>query len=162
MIGLLPRSRIFIDDVRPNEADALVDLHTDAFARAWSADDFVALMSGSNVFSLGLRRESLFGFRRLLGFVIVRAAADEAEILTIAVSRASRGKGYGRMLMEETMRRLYRDHVAACFLEVDRGNRSAVGLYRALGFEDVGLRKGYYPDAADADGSALVMRLQLR
>jgi ribosomal protein S18 acetylase RimI-like enzyme len=37
-----------------------------------------------------------------------------------------------------------------------------MGLYRALGFEDVGLRKGYYPDAANADGSALVMRLQLR
>lgn len=162
MIGLLPRPRIFIEDVRPHEADALVDIHADAFARAWSADDFVALMSGANVFSLGLRRESLFGIRRLLGFVIVRAAADEAEVLTIAVNRSSRGRGYGRMLMEEAMRRLYRDHVAACFLEVDRGNRSAVGLYRALGFEDVGLRKGYYPDAADADGSALVMRLQLR
>ena len=162
MIGLLPRPRIFIEDVRPNEADALVDIHADAFARAWSADDFVTLMAGSNVFSLGLRRESLFGIRRLLGFVIVRAAADEAEILTIAVNRASRGRGYGRMLMEEAMRRLYRDHVAACFLEVDRGNGSAVGLYRALGFEDVGLRNGYYPNAVDADGSALVMRLQLR
>jgi [ribosomal protein S18]-alanine N-acetyltransferase len=162
MIGFLARPRIFIDDVKPGEADALVDIHADAFARAWSADDFVALMSGPNVFTLALRRESLFGIRRLLGFVIVRSAADEAEILTIAVSRASRGKGYGRMLMEEAMRRLYRDRIAACFLEVDRGNSSAVGLYRALGFEDVGLRKGYYRNPAEADGSALVMRLQLR
>jgi [ribosomal protein S18]-alanine N-acetyltransferase len=160
MIGIL--GRIFIDDVKPGEADALVDLHADAFARAWSADDFVALMSGPNVFTLALRRESFFGIRRLLGFVIVRSAADEAEILTIAVGRASRGKGYGRMLMEEAMRRLYRDRIAACYLEVDRGNSSAVGLYRALGFEDVGLRKGYYQSPAEADGSALVMRLQLR
>jgi ribosomal-protein-alanine N-acetyltransferase len=159
---ILGRPRIFIDDIKPGEADALVELHADAFARAWSADDFVALMSGPNVFTLALRRESLFGVRRLLGFVIVRSAADEAEILTIAVGRASRGRGYGRMLMEEAMRRLYRDRIAACYLEVDRGNSPAVGLYRALGFEDVGLRKGYYQGPAGADGSALVMRLQLR
>ena len=162
MIGFLLRPRVFIDDLKAGEADALADVHADAFARAWSADDFTALISGANVFALALRRESLFGIRRLMGFVIVRAAADEAEILTIAVNRASRGKGYGRLLMEEAMRRLYREHVAACFLEVDRGNESAVGLYRALGFEDVGLRKGYYPAPGDADGSALVMRLQLR
>lgn len=162
MMGFLPKSRVFVEEVKSSDADALVDIHAEAFPRAWSADDFVALVSGSNVFALGVRRESVFGTRRLEGFLIVRKAADEAEILTIAVRRASRGKGYGRLLMEEAMRRLYRDRIAACFLEVDRGNDAAIGLYRALGFEDVGVRKGYYRAGADPEGSALVMRLQLR
>jgi ribosomal-protein-alanine N-acetyltransferase len=162
MMGLLPRSRVFVDEVGTGEADALVDLHVDAFARAWSADDFAALMSNRNVFALALRRESVLGMRRLAGFVLLRTAADEAEILTIAVGRANRGKGYGRLLMEEALRRLYREHVAACFLEVDRGNEAALRLYRRLGFKDVGVRKGYYPQGTDTDGSALVMRLQLR
>jgi ribosomal-protein-alanine N-acetyltransferase len=162
MMGLLPKSRIFVEEMRSSDADALVDIHAEAFVRAWSADDFAVLVNSGNVFALGVRRESIFGMRRLVGFVIVRVAADEAEILTIAVRRAARGKGHGRLLMEEAMRRLYRDRVAACFLEVDRGNAAAIGLYRTLGFEDVGIRKGYYRAGADPAGSALVMRLQLR
>jgi ribosomal-protein-alanine N-acetyltransferase len=162
MISLLPRPRIFVDDAKFDEAAALVDIHAEAFARGWSEDEFTALISDRNVFALGIRRQSVFGARRLMGFVIVRIAADEAEILTIAVGRSRRGRGYGRLLMEEAMRRLYRDRIVSCFLEVDRGNQPAVGLYRGLGFEEVGLRKGYYDNPAGADGTALVMRLQLR
>lgn len=162
MIALLPRTRVFIDEPTLSDADTLVEIHADAFARGWSAEDFAALMAQPNVFALAIRRESIFGIRRLVGFVLVRAAADEAEILTIAVSPSRRGRGYGRLLMEEAMRKLYRERVAACFLEVNRDNDRAIGLYRVLGFEDVGMRKGYYGGDAGSAGSALVMRLQLR
>lgn len=154
--------RIIIDQVRRNEAEALVAIHGDAFARAWSADDFTALIAERSVYALAIRRESVFGRRRMVGFVLVRAAADEAEILTIAVAPETQGRGYGRRLMEEVLRRLYADGVAACFLEVDRDNARAVGLYRALGFEPVGERKGYYHKPDGSAGSALVMRRQLR
>ena len=53
MIGFLPRPRIFVEDVAADEADALAEIHGEAFARAWSADDFAALMAGQNVFALG-------------------------------------------------------------------------------------------------------------
>ena len=54
-----------------------------------------------------------------------------------------------------------------CYNAVDRhvatrGNQAAIGLYHGLGFEDVGVRKGYYRAGVDPEGSALVMRLQLR
>jgi ribosomal-protein-alanine N-acetyltransferase len=94
--------------------------------------------------------------------VLVRTAADEAEVLTIAVGPGSRGRGYGRMLMEEALRRLYRERTAFCFLEVDRDNRPAVALYRSLGFVVAGERRRYYPDPQSGDGTALVMRVQLR
>lgn len=162
MMGLLPRTRVFVDEAESAEAETLAEIHADSFARNWSADDIAALMADNNVFALAVRRESLFGLRKMAGFVMVRVAADEAEILTIAVSRARRGSGFGRMLMEEALRRLYRERVAACFLEVNRDNQRAVGLYRKLGFEEVGARKGYYDSIAGSDGSALVMRLQLR
>jgi len=66
------------------------------------------------------------------------------------------------MLMEEALRRLYRDRIATCFLEVNRSNEAAVRLYRSLGFVVVGERQRYYSEAASGDTSALVMRLQLR
>jgi ribosomal-protein-alanine N-acetyltransferase len=154
--------RSFVDEVRPADADALVAIHSDAFARPWATEDFAALMAETNVFALALRQESVFGRRRLAGFVLVRVAADEAEILTIAVRPDRRGRGFGRMLMEEALRRLYRERIAACFLEVDRDNAAAVRLYEKLGFAAVGERKGYYRRPGAADGTALVMRLQLR
>jgi len=140
----------------------LAEIHGAAFARTWSADDFAALIADPVVFALAVRRRSLFGATRVAGFVLVRVAAGEAEILSIAVDPRSRGRGYGRLLVEEALRRLYRERVAACFLEVDRDNRAAVRLYRSLGFEVAGERPRYYPDARSGDGTALVMRVQLR
>ncbi len=89
-------------------------------------------------------------------------AADEAEILTIAVRPGDRRRGYGRLLMEEALRRLYRSGIAACFLEVERGNAAAAGLYRALGYVVTGERKHYYQGGSSGDGTALVMRVQVR
>lgn len=162
MIGLLPRTRVIVDEPKTEEADVLAELHAEGFARNWSAEDIAALMAEDDVVALVVRRESLFGLRRIVGFVLVRVAADEAEILTIAVRRARRGSGFGRRLMEEGLRRLYRERIAACFLEVNRDNERAVALYRSLGFEEVGTRKGYYDSVDGAGGGALVMRLQLR
>ena len=104
----------------------------------------------------------IFSGRRLVGFVLVRVAADEAEILTIAVRPRDRRRGYGRMLMEEALRRLYRNGAAACFLEVDRGNGAAIALYRSLGYQPAGERKNYYRGGGAGEGTALVMRVQLR
>jgi ribosomal-protein-alanine N-acetyltransferase len=162
MISLLPRRRVFVDELRTREAEALVDIHGEAFRRAWTADEFAALLGERSVFGLALRQESFLKPRRIAGFVLARVAADESEILTIALRPESRGRGYGRMLMEEALRRLYRQHVATCFLEVDRDNEAAVGLYRSLEFQKIGERKRYYRGPKGADGTALVMRAQLR
>jgi ribosomal-protein-alanine N-acetyltransferase len=154
--------RVYLDAVGLDEADRLAELHRGAFAHTWSESDFAALLADRSVFAIGVRRRPVFGATRLVGFVLVRTAADEAEVLTIAVSPGSRGRGYGRMLMEEALRRLYRDRTAFCFLEVDRDNRPAVALYRSLGFVVAGERRRYYPDPQSGDGTALVMRVQLR
>lgn len=161
-MDLFPRTRLVIDAVRPDDADAMAEIHGEAFVRAWSPYDFAGLVSGANVFGIAARRESLFRPRRLVGFALVRSAADEAEVLTIAVRNAQRGKGLGRRLMEEVLRRLHYDRTAACFLEVDRDNASAKALYESLGFKAVGERKGYYARKDGSAGGAVVMRLELR
>ena len=158
MIWSLP----VIDAAGAGEADVLAEIHRAAFRRTWSAHDFSSLLSDHGVFALAARQTSWFGGRRVAGFVLVRFAADEAEILTIAVRPKLRNRGVGRLLMQDVTRRLYREHIAKLFLEVDGANAAAIGLYRRLGFVVAGERKHYYAEAKEGDGSALVMRLQVR
>jgi ribosomal-protein-alanine N-acetyltransferase len=88
--------------------------------------------------------------------------AGEAEIITIAVARAHRRRGLGRLLMEAVLRDLHAIRAEALVLEVDEKNAAAVALYRKLGFREVGKRAGYYPSADGTASNALVMRRDLR
>jgi ribosomal-protein-alanine N-acetyltransferase len=162
MMDLLLRPRTIINAVDPADIDALVEIHAAGFRRGWSADEIEELVADQTVTSHVLRRESLFGARRPQGFILIRTVAGQAEVLTIAVAPAARGRGHGRALMEEALRSLYRDLVPEIFLEVDENNASAVSLYRSLGFVEVGRRKGYYGEEHGPGGTALVLRLQLR
>lgn len=93
------------------------------------------------------------------GFVLARAAAGEAEILTLAVLPPARRRGLGQALVSGAMAlAIVRAQAEAMFLEVAEGNAGALALYRGLGFAEVGRRKRYYPDGADA----LVLRRDLR
>lgn len=142
------------------DMDALADLHERAFALAWSADELARLAAQPGVHLLKARRSSLLGSRTTLGFVLYRVAADEAEILTIAVDPRQRRRGLGALLMRAVLQRLYADRVASLFLEVDAANAAALALYRRLGFRKVGERRGYY-QRSEGDGGALVMRVDL-
>jgi ribosomal-protein-alanine N-acetyltransferase len=161
MSWFLPRASIHIDRAGMRDVDALAAIHEQSFERAWGPEEFAALLAQDNAICLAARRTGVTGMRRTVGFVLLRLAADEAEILTVAVLPASRGRGTGRRLIEEALRILYREHVGAVFLEVDEDNAPAVSLYRGLGFVEVGRRPAYYGQGADAS-CALVMRLQLR
>lgn len=163
MMGFLPSARSFVDEAGGEDVDALAEIHRRSFPRPWSGDDMAALLAETTtVKALALRQQPLFARRRAVGFVMLRSVVDEAEILTIAVDPAHRGRGHGRRLLEEAARRLYRDHVRSLFLEVEATNHIALGLYLSLGFEQIGERAGYYLQATGEPGTALVMRLQLR
>lgn len=146
-------------------APVLATLHREDFVRPWTDGEFSSLIA----------QDAVFGFVALetgnaragpVGFVLARSAADEGEILTIAVARSHRRHGLGWQLMDAALRELYGQRAEALFLEVDETNRPALGLYRRLGFREVGRRPAYYdrPDAAAGEGksAALVMRRDLR
>ena len=98
---------------------------------------------------------------RLLGFVLSRLAADEAEILTIAVDAAHQGRGVGRALLSENLRQAANAGAKAMFLEVAKDNGAALALYERFGFVKVGERAGYYRRADGTRATAIVMRKAL-
>jgi ribosomal-protein-alanine N-acetyltransferase len=87
---------------------------------------------------------------RLCGYAAFQRAADEAELLRVAVAPPARRLGFGTALVAAGLERLRAAGVRSCFLEVAENNRPALALYRRLGFEPAGRRPAYYPRGRDA------------
>ncbi len=86
-----------------------------------------------------------------------RIAADEAEILSVAIAPARRGRGLSRPLLDFHLRSVAGRGARTVFLEVDEKNEPARRLYAGAGFHQVGCRQGYYESGA----TALVLRRDL-
>lgn len=158
---LTPRARDHaIERLTVADSPAISMLHQEDFARPWSEDEFASLLGQDTVFGYAVR-EIGHGEKPPIGFVLARLAADEGEILTVAVARAHRRLGLGWRLMDAVLRELHSQRAEALFLEVDEANAPAIALYRRLGFFEVGKRPAYYETAGGRSG-ALVMRRDLR
>jgi ribosomal-protein-alanine N-acetyltransferase len=145
-----------ISPAGPSDAQQLAALHAAAFQRGWSAEEFEQLLIERNVVA-----DRAMAGTRLAGFVISRLAADQAEILSIAVAVTHRGRGLARTLLDVHMRRLVVYGVATLFLEVEESNAPARRLYAGLDFKQVGRRESYYAGTGREPGAALVLRRDL-
>jgi ribosomal-protein-alanine N-acetyltransferase len=149
---LLSRSEPTMSEARQRDAAAIAALHAASFQRGWGEDEFHRLLIDRAV----VAHRAAIG-RTMVGFILSRMAAGEAEILSVAIAPAWRGRGFARPLLDLHLRRLAGLGVRAVFLEVDENNEPACRLYRNAGFSEVGVRKGYYQEGA----SALVLRRDL-
>ncbi|MCO6440057.1 MAG: ribosomal protein S18-alanine N-acetyltransferase [Nitrococcus mobilis] len=97
---------------------------------------------------------------RIVGYVVLRYGAGEAHILNIAVGPQWQNRGFGRNLLQRTLRQSARFGAQALFLEVRPSNAAALHLYRSVGFRVVGRRRNYYPSHRGRE-DALILRLDL-
>lgn len=128
---------------------ALAALHRAAFTtpRPWSEAEIIALLESAGVFCLGDAR----------GFVMGRAVAGEAEVLTLAVAPDHRRQGVARGLMLGFADHAKQADAEAAFLEVAADNAAAIALYFSLGYAQAGRRKNYFETPQGARIDALVM-----
>jgi [ribosomal protein S18]-alanine N-acetyltransferase len=151
---LFGRSEPALSTATPRDARALAAIHAASFHRGWSEHEFEQLLTDRAVVA-----DRAISGRHNVGFILSRRAADEAEILSVAVARAWRGRGLARRLLDLHLRRLAGLGLRAVFLEVDEDNTPARRLYARAGFREVGRRAGYY--AQSGGKGALVLRRDL-
>jgi [ribosomal protein S18]-alanine N-acetyltransferase len=140
----------------PRDAARLAQLHGASFHRGWGEAEFESMLAERNTLLHRLRLG-----RRTIGFAVSRLAADEAEILSIAIDPAYRGRGLSRELLLTHLGHLAGRGVRTIFLEVEENNQPARRLYERAGFAVVGRRERYYRQADGEQLNALLMRRDL-
>lgn len=137
------------------DAARLASIHAEAFDRPgdspWSEAAFADLLAQAGVFALETAD----------GFILMRAVADEAEILTLAVRPAGRRGGQGTRLVGEGVLAAAARGAARVILEVAEDNAAARALYARSGFVEAGRRPGYYAGAEGGRRDALLLALNL-
>lgn len=119
------------------------------FADPWSTQDFRDCIS----FAVFLVAEAE---GKVVGYSVALEAADEGEILNLAVAEDGRRRGLGRALVETIVGALTERGVHQVYLEVRESNAPARALYSGFGFREVGRRKAYYRRPVE---DAMVLRL---
>lgn len=92
------------------------------------------------------------------GYGIIMAGAGEAHILNLCVKPESRGQGLGRMMLEHLIVQSRRIRAQTVFLEVRPSNQAAIKLYLSAGFNELGVRKGYYPADGGREDALILAR----
>ena len=99
--------------------------------------------------------------RQVMAYGVMSFGAGEAHILNLCVGEPYRCRGLGRRLLGSLIERANAAGMADAFLEVRPSNTAAIRLYLSQGFEQVGMRRGYY-QAANGREDAAVLRRALR
>ena len=141
-----------IEAVGAEAAALLSEMHAESFPanQAWGASAIALMLGLPGHFGLLAIQQD-----EPLGFALGRVQADQAEILTIAVRPGARGQGIGRALLNALLAEAAKRDAMDLFLEVAEPNMAARALYAGAGAKEVGRRRRYSADGADA----LVLRL---
>jgi ribosomal-protein-alanine N-acetyltransferase len=154
--GLWGRKPAVVEPAGSRDAAPLARIHGASFHRGWGEDEFERMLTERNTLVHRLRMG-----RKIIGFSVSRMAADEAEILSIAVAGTHRGRGLSNTLLLTHLGHLAGRGIRTVFLEVEENNEPARRLYQRAGFSVVGRRERYYQQSGAEALNALLMRRDL-
>jgi [ribosomal protein S18]-alanine N-acetyltransferase len=136
------------------DLDAIEEIERHSFPRPWPRSAFEAELARAQARVFVVRRGD-----RVAGFCNVWIVVDELHVLSIAIHPDHRRAGLGARMVAHVLDAGRAARCVIATLEVRRGNRPAIALYEAAGFETVNVRTGYYQDNNE---DALVMVLRLK
>ena len=136
------------------DLDAVMCIEPHIYPHPWSRGNFAdSLNVGHSAWVLLLNGE-------LIGYTLMMLVLDEAHLLNISVAKAHQKQGWGRLLLEFMLDKAKHYKAANMFLEVRPSNVDAIALYENMGFNEMSVRRGYYP-APNGREDAVLMGLAL-
>ncbi|MDP2230531.1 ribosomal protein S18-alanine N-acetyltransferase [Methylotenera sp.] len=137
-----------------DDLDAVMAIEPHIYLYPWTRGNFSdSLTSGYSAWVL-VRNE------QIVGYSLMMMVLDEAHLLNLSVDKDFQKQGLGRLLLEYMVETARSNQMANMFLEVRSSNISAIALYENMGFNEMAIRRAYYP-AADGREDAVLMGLAL-
>lgn len=131
--------KIRITEMQTGDLVQVAELERQIFSQPWSEQGFASSLRSPDTLYLSVWLDG-----RLAGYCGFLQSFDEADITNVAVGEEFRGQGIGYRMLSALMERGRERGVKRYTLEVRTGNEAALCLYRKLGFECVGIRRGFY------------------
>lgn len=144
-----------IEEIQQADFERLFEIEQKAHLVPWSKG---TLLNNQGEKYLNLK---LVENGEIVAFAISQVVLDEATLFNIAVAPNFQGKGFGKRLLSELILQLQKRGVATLWLEVRESNITAQKLYDSLGFNEVTVRKNYYPTPEGEKENAVIMALYL-
>lgn len=145
-----------IREMHPEDLEQVIRIEHEIFLFPWSTVNFSdSIRAGYHCRVLVQPNSDL-----VMGYGILMTGPGEAHVLTLGVGAAWQSQGLGRKMLRHLIE-LSRKHQAEfVLLDVRESNTGAINLYERLGFQQIAVRKGYYPAMCGRE-DALVMKLEL-
>ncbi|UKH17466.1 ribosomal protein S18-alanine N-acetyltransferase [Actinobacillus pleuropneumoniae] len=144
-----------IEIINESDFDRLFEIEQAAHLVPWSKGTLLN-NQGDKYLNLKLTEQN-----QIVAFAICQTVLDEATLFNIAVDPRFQAQGYGKRLLSALIERLREQGILTLWLEVRESNLAAQKLYDSLGFNEVTIRKNYYPTPSGERENAIVMALYL-
>ncbi|MEK9825072.1 MAG: ribosomal protein S18-alanine N-acetyltransferase, partial [Methylotenera sp.] len=122
-----------------DDLDAIMHIEPHIYSHPWSRGNFVDSLRS------GYASWVLLNEDEIIGYALMMMVLDEAHLLNLSVAKLYQKRGLGRLLLEHMIAVAKRHGAANMFLEVRPSNISAIALYENIGFNEMAIRRGYYP-----------------
>lgn len=137
-----------------DDLDTIMAIEPQIYPYPWTRGNFSdSLSSGYSAWVLMLNDQ-------IIGYSLMMLVLDEAHLLNLSVAKSYQKQGLGRTLLEHMVSIARKNQMANMFLEVRPSNISAIALYENMGFNEMAVRRKYYP-AANGREDAVLMGLAL-
>lgn len=135
-----------------DDLDAIFEIEVRAYESPWTRGLFSDCLRVGNVVIIFEQEETVRGYG------VLSIAAGEGHILNLCVDPFFHGKGIGAQLLSGLINTARVEQVSALFLEVRESNQNARSLYHKWGFNEIGLRKNYYPSKQGREDAIVLAR----
>lgn len=140
-----------------DDLDTVMRIEGASFDSPWTRSNFADELKNTDIaLPLVLEQNKL-----IIGFIVLWIILDECHLANIAVTPDYRGRGLGKLMMQNIISIARQNKCVKVMLEVRKSNTTAIALYQKFLFEKVGMRKNYYHDGFMNTEDALLMDLNL-